>query len=89
MYIILIDLLLYDILYYFTHVFVHNNIYFVHKLHHNKRYYNLTFLDAYSGDLIEKPIEIVCVFIPYYVTKMGLANLLIMCFIIKILLIKY
>ncbi len=82
MYIILVDILLYDILYYLMHIFLHKNIYFVHKLHHLKLSNTLTYLDSYTGDVIEKPIEIVCILIPYYVTKPGLPFFLLLCFII-------
>ena len=82
MYQILFHILLYDIWYYMLHVFLHKNIYFVHKCHHLKSYNKLTFLDTYEGDIIEKPIQLISIIIPYYLPNSNLYTFMYFCIII-------
>ena len=84
MYIILVNLFFYDILYYVTHVFLHKNIYSIHKLHHTKLHNKLTYLDAYNGHIVEKSIQFVSILTPYYVTRPNLYFFAIFCSIIII-----
>jgi sterol desaturase/sphingolipid hydroxylase (fatty acid hydroxylase superfamily) len=74
---ILIHIFCYDIWFYIFHILLHNkNIYFIHKLHHFKKHNELTFLDAYHGDLIELPIQTAGIFLPYLVVQVSIEPLL-------------
>ena len=56
----------YDIIFYITHRFLHyKNVYKHHKKHHSIKYDKLSFLNAYTGDLLENIVPNISVFIPY------------------------
>ena len=55
----------YDIWYYISHRILHNRtFYFIHKKHHSKLSSKLTYLDAYSGEIIEVPLQTMGILIP-------------------------
>ena len=68
--ILLSHIISYDIWYYILHIMLHNrHLYFLHKKHHKKRYNELTYLDAYSGEIIEMPLQSVGLLVPYVIIK--------------------
>ena len=55
----------YDIWYYISHrILHHRNFYFIHKKHHSKLSNKLIYLDAYSGEIIEAPLQSIGILIP-------------------------
>jgi len=60
----------YDIWYYFIHICLHNiRLYRFHKYHHLINYRDLTFADAFTGNMIEYPIQTLGIFIPNIVME--------------------
>lgn len=60
-----LHIICYDIWYYIIHYLMHTRqCYFIHKLHHKNLPNLLTYKDAYTGNIIEFPLETAGIFMP-------------------------
>ena len=70
MFIYLLHLVCYDLWFYLTHICLHNiHLYKYHKFHHLAMHNDLTYNDAFTGHIIEYPIQTVGIFIPNIVIE--------------------
>ena len=68
--IFLFHILCYDIWYYIIHQILHSrHFYFIHKKHHKQLYTNRTYLDTYSGEMLEFPLQTLGVSFPLLLEK--------------------
>ena len=76
-----------DVWYYIFHRLLHTKyFYYIHKKHHKKLHNQLTYLDAYVGEIIEFPLETMGICIPLLMKqeqiKENTYNIFFLCFII-------
>ncbi len=70
MFVYLLHLVCYDLWFYLTHICLHNiRLYKYHKCHHLTMHNDLTYNDAFTGHIIEYPIQTVGIFIPNIVIE--------------------
>jgi Delta7-sterol 5-desaturase len=83
MYLILLQILCYDIWFYISHVILHYTIPYskIHYKHHQKNYNYLIYLDAYEGHYLEGIIQSLGLFIPYLIIDVPFVSLFIAGFI--------
>lgn len=68
MILIICHIFFYDIWFYISHIMLHNpKIYFIHKIHHAKKYDELIYLDANEGHIVEHIVQPIGIFAPYFV----------------------
>ena len=70
MIIILLHIMCYDIWYYISHLFLHNQrLYFIHKIHHKKLHLELNYLDSMKAHHIENIVQPLGIFFPCILYK--------------------
>jgi len=71
-------ILSYDIWFYISHIILHNKFaHFIHKIHHQKHYTQLYFLDTYKSHYIENIIQPIGILFPFIIVKFSLLEVLI------------
>lgn len=77
MFIFLLHVICYDLWFYFTHICLHNvKLYKYHMYHHLTRYDALTYNDAFTGNIVEYPIQTVGIFIPNMVIEYDIRTIM-------------
>ena len=70
MFLFLFHVLCYDVWFYAVHIVLHNeNVYVIHKIHHQKPHNQLTYSDTNVGHYIEIVVEPIGILIPFLIVK--------------------
>jgi lathosterol oxidase len=70
LYFVFVHILCYDLWFYITHIILHHpNVYFIHKIHHKKKYSQLTYIDTNEAHYIEHIMQPLGIFIPCFISK--------------------
>jgi sterol desaturase/sphingolipid hydroxylase (fatty acid hydroxylase superfamily) len=82
---ILVSIIGYDSWFYISHLILHTQyFYFYHKEHH-RNIINLTFLDTYTGHILEGPFQGIGIFLPYlFNLSMTVSEIIIVLLIVNI-----
>ena len=84
MFIVVSNIICYDILYYFFHVLLHQQAYFIHKVHHETKHSDLTVHDSHHAHYIENLATPIVVLIPTIITHASLYQLIAIYYFIYI-----
>jgi sterol desaturase/sphingolipid hydroxylase (fatty acid hydroxylase superfamily) len=77
MFIFLFHVICYDLWFYFTHICLHNiKLYRYHMSHHLTRYDDLTYNDAFTGHIVEYPIQTIGIFLPNMVIEYDIRTIM-------------
>lgn len=79
---IFLHIFFYDIWFYYSHIILHNYMSKYHKIHHSKPHNKLTYRDTNTGHYLETTIQPLGFFIPFFIVKFSILNILISSMII-------
>lgn len=85
MFFVFLHVLFYDFWYYVSHIILHNpSVYFIHKIHHRKRYNQLSYADTHEGHLVEHLVQPLGIFVPLFMTNFSVTPLVISFIVIEL-----
>lgn len=62
---IILSIIGYDIWFYISHLILHTNYLYIYHKEHHRNEINLTFLDTYTGHILEGPFQGIGILLPY------------------------
>ena len=82
---IFLSILGYDIWFYISHLILHTKYLYIYHKEHHKNTINLTFLDTYTGHILEGPFQGIGILLPYvFSLSMTITDFIIVLILVNI-----